>query len=227
MLFDLRGRGRRRTIQIIYLGLAVLMGGGLVLFGIGGGTSGGFLDYFRNGGGGTSTSKALERRVETFKKTTVARPKDPTTWANLTRAQYNLASAQSSVDQNGSRTLTKDARASMAAAGRSWDTYLALQPKKPDDRVASLMIDGFIGLNQLPKAVAAAQVVAEARPKSAGAFRTLAEVSYAAGNTRIGDLAAKKALALTPKDFRASLKQNLDQAKQLGTSRVQQSKSGG
>ena len=33
MLFDLRGRGRRRTIQVIYLGLAVLMGGGLVLFG--------------------------------------------------------------------------------------------------------------------------------------------------------------------------------------------------
>jgi len=65
------------------------------------------------------------------------------------------------------------------------------------------------------------------RRHTIAAFRTLAEVSYAAGNTRIGDLAAKKALALTPKDFRASLKQNLDQAKQLGTSRVQQSKSGG
>ena len=27
MLFDLRGRGRRRTVQAIYLSLALLMGG--------------------------------------------------------------------------------------------------------------------------------------------------------------------------------------------------------
>ena len=44
MLFDLRGRGRRRTVQVIYLSLAILMGGGLVLFGIGGATSGGLID---------------------------------------------------------------------------------------------------------------------------------------------------------------------------------------
>ena len=37
MLFDLRGRGRRRTVQVIYIGLAILMVGGLLLFGIGGG----------------------------------------------------------------------------------------------------------------------------------------------------------------------------------------------
>ena len=34
MLFDLRGRGRRRTVKIVYITLALLMGGGLVLFGI-------------------------------------------------------------------------------------------------------------------------------------------------------------------------------------------------
>ena len=34
MLFDLRGKGRRRTVQVIYVSLAILMGGGLVLFGI-------------------------------------------------------------------------------------------------------------------------------------------------------------------------------------------------
>ena len=32
MLFDLRGRGRRRTVQAVYLSLALLLGGGLVLF---------------------------------------------------------------------------------------------------------------------------------------------------------------------------------------------------
>ena len=45
MLFDLRGR-RRRAVQGTYLMLALLMGGGLVLFGIGGSVSGGLLDAF-------------------------------------------------------------------------------------------------------------------------------------------------------------------------------------
>ena len=47
MLFDLRGRGRRRTVQVIYLTLALLLGGGLVLFGIGGDVQGGLFDAFR------------------------------------------------------------------------------------------------------------------------------------------------------------------------------------
>ena len=44
MLFDLRGRGRRNTIKVIYVSLAILMGGGLVFFGIGGDVSGGLVD---------------------------------------------------------------------------------------------------------------------------------------------------------------------------------------
>ena len=51
MLFDLRGRGRRRTVQAVYLGLAVLMGGGLVLFGVGAGNGfGGILNAFTGNG---------------------------------------------------------------------------------------------------------------------------------------------------------------------------------
>jgi hypothetical protein len=47
MLFDLRSRGRRRTVQAVYLTLAILMGGGLVLFGVGAGNGiGGLLNAF-------------------------------------------------------------------------------------------------------------------------------------------------------------------------------------
>ena len=53
MLFDLRGR-RRRAVQVTYLMLALLMGGGLVLFGIGGSVSGGLIDAFKGTGGGSS-----------------------------------------------------------------------------------------------------------------------------------------------------------------------------
>src|ERR687890_339893 len=48
MLFDLRGAGRRTTVKVVYLTLAVLMGGGLVLFGIGGDVSGGLVDAITN-----------------------------------------------------------------------------------------------------------------------------------------------------------------------------------
>ena len=58
MLFDLRGR-RRRAVQATYLMLAVLMGGGLVLFGIGGDVSGGLFDAFsERGGGGNGNARS-------------------------------------------------------------------------------------------------------------------------------------------------------------------------
>ena len=49
MRFDLRSRGRRRTVQSVYLGFAMLMGGGLVLSGVGTGSGvGGLLNAFTN-----------------------------------------------------------------------------------------------------------------------------------------------------------------------------------
>ena len=54
MLFDLRGSGRRRVVKVVYITLAFLMGGGLVLFGIGGGGAlpGGLVDAITQGGSG-------------------------------------------------------------------------------------------------------------------------------------------------------------------------------
>jgi hypothetical protein len=73
MLFDLRGR-RRRAVQVTYLMLALLMGGGLVLFGIGGSVSGGLIDAFKGGGGGSSTDSALEDRVDKAEERLAANP---------------------------------------------------------------------------------------------------------------------------------------------------------
>jgi hypothetical protein len=65
MLFDLRGRGRRRTIKIVYITLALLMGGGLVLFGIGGGGAmqGGLVDAITGTSGGDVGAERFEQRV--------------------------------------------------------------------------------------------------------------------------------------------------------------------
>ena len=59
MLFDLRSRGRRRTVQVVYLGLAVLIGGGLILFGeLRGSGTGGLLNAFTGNGSGNAQSQA-------------------------------------------------------------------------------------------------------------------------------------------------------------------------
>ena len=58
MLFDLKGK-RKRLVQVVYVGLAILFGGGLVLFGVGGNVSGGLIDAFSGGGGGSANTSAF------------------------------------------------------------------------------------------------------------------------------------------------------------------------
>src|SRR3954466_9348041 len=213
MLFDLRARGRRNFIKVIYLFLAVLMGGGLIFFGIGGNTSGGLFDAFKgnNSGGGDNT---LEKNVETAQKGGQARPRNERAWVVLTRAQYQLANVGDNYDQNAG-TFTAKGKQALRSVERSWNRYLALDPAKPDPDLASLMVQalGPAGLSRLPKAVAAQELVIDARPPSAGLYTNLAALAYAAGQTRKGDLASAKAIDLAPKDQKSLLKEQLQQAK--------------
>src|ERR671926_99017 len=89
MLFDLRGR-RRRAVQGTYLLLALLMGGGLVLFGVGGDVSGGLLDAFK-GGGGSSGDSVLQGRIDKQEKRLQAHPKNEAILQNLVRDYYTQA----------------------------------------------------------------------------------------------------------------------------------------
>ena len=92
MLFDLRGRGRRRMVQVIYVTLALLMGGGLVLFGIGGNTSGGLVDAINGGGSGsTSADKVYKQRLKVYVQRAKANPNDAANWSNLTRLHFQQA----------------------------------------------------------------------------------------------------------------------------------------
>src|SRR3954466_1065819 len=98
MLFDLRGPGRRAAVQAIYLSLAILMGGGLVLFGVGGATSGGLLDAFKNDSGGTSVSDVFQKRIDKAETGVKVRPTDPKAWAELTRVRFQQASTGDGFD---------------------------------------------------------------------------------------------------------------------------------
>src|ERR687894_671739 len=89
MLFDLRGRGRRRTVQAIYLSLAVLMGGGLVFFGIGSDQQGGLFDAFSEDGGGATGG--IDKRIEAQLARTRANPRDANAFAQLAVLRYQRA----------------------------------------------------------------------------------------------------------------------------------------
>ena len=223
MLFDLRGSGRRRTVKIVYITLAFLMGGGLVLFGIGGGggISGGLVDAITgsSGGGDTGTDR-FRKAEETAVQRTRTNPQDAPAWAAHARARFQLAGAGENFNPDKG-TFTKAGVAKLQAAGDAWDRYLALNPKKPDDRVASLMVQAFGALNKPDKAAEAQEVITEARP-TASTFTQLAIFAYQAGQTRKGDLAKNKALQLTDPDMGQALMGQLDSAKQAAGSAAAQ-----
>ena len=214
MLFDLRGRGRRRLVQGIYLALAILMGGGLILFGIGGNTAGGLLDAVKGNGGGGSSSTGFEKKVAQLEKRVQIHPSDAAAWLALAQVRYQETTVGDSYDQSTSSFTPKGIQ-KLKGVETAWDRYLALNPSKPDADVANLMVQAFgpSGLNEPDKAVAAMEIVVDARPASTALYAQLAQFAYLANQTRKGDLSAKKAIALAPKDQRAQVKQQLDQIK--------------
>ncbi|MCW2990124.1 MAG: hypothetical protein JWM73_718 [Solirubrobacterales bacterium] len=219
MLFDLRGKGRRRTVRVIYAALAILMGGGLVLFGVGG--SGGGL--FSNSGNGSSQSVSdiTKKRLEKAEAAVKAKPQDAAAWAAVTRARFQSIST-TEITTQGQYVAGGVAKAKSAEA--AWDRYLSLNPPKPDLNLANLMRQVLLGLGDTAKAVAAQEIIIEqTKPPTYESYRQLAFLAYAAGQTRKAELSSQKAIELAPKDQRNTLKSQLDQAKaQAAQAAVQQ-----
>jgi tetratricopeptide (TPR) repeat protein len=212
MLFDLRSAGRRRTIKIVYGGLALLMFMGFVFFGIGSsGLSGSIGDLFGQGGGGgggNTAEKRLVTQVQTADRRTKTAPSDPAAWAALVQARIRLASVGDNFDPAAS-DFTAAGKRQLTAAGAAWDKYLALKPTPPDERLARQMIQTYLSIAKPDKAVGAQEILTEIDPTQQ-TFQNLAILSYQAGNLRKGDLAAGKAVDLAPKAERTDLKKQLD-----------------
>lgn len=204
MLFDLQSRGRRNVVRVVYLGLAILMGGGLLLFGIGTGTNqSGFFDLLKgNNGGGGPTISSAEKRAD---RAVRLNPRDAGAWVTLAKLRYQGAAFD---DQK--QVFTADGKKQLAAASAAWHRYLALNPPHPDSIVAKYMANAYAenGLNQPGNAATAWEIVATTQP-SASNYAFLAQYAYLANQIRKGDLAAAKAVDLAPKLQRSSLKQSL------------------
>jgi hypothetical protein len=217
VLFDLRSSGRRRTVKVVYITLAFLMGAGLVFFGIGGGTAlnGGLFDAFNGNGGGGSADQRFQKQEQALVAKVRANPEDAAALAQLARVRVQLASQGDNYDPN-SNQYTAAGKAELKQAASAWEQHVALAKDKPDPRVASLMVQAYVALNDPSNAAAAQEVVAEER-NSTGAYSQLALLAYQAGQTRKGDLAAAKAVDLAPKDQRKTVKDELAQAKAQAT----------
>jgi hypothetical protein len=212
MLFDLRSRGRRRTVQAVYLGLAVLMGGGLVLFGVGAGNGfGGILDAFTGNGSGNAQKQVISQAEKTALRETQLNPQDPKGWSDLVQARWDSAKQGSNFDVNTS-SFTAAGKKELSSAAQAWQRYLQLT-SQPDATIAILAARGYAALGDYANEAAAWEIETRGSPTEAKGYECLAASAYAAKQTRKGDLAAAKALSLIPKLQQAQIKQALKQAK--------------
>ena len=136
MLFDLRGRGRRRVVQVIYVGLAVLIGLGLIGFGIGGGFGGGGLFTAATNNEGAIEVELRQRSQEVRKAHQAAASEHRRVGKADARAAAR-SGRRKRRSQNGQ--LTSKGKELFSQAANSWRTYLALNPPKPSAQLAANM----------------------------------------------------------------------------------------
>ena len=211
MLFDLRGRGRRRTVRVIYIGLAVLLGVGLVGFGVGGGFGGGGIVSSLNGHEGSWRGQ-LRQQISGYRKTLSRNPNDLKASEQLTKTLAHQAAGEAYKNSNG--TLTPAGKKIYNEVAEAWNHYAALT-QKPNIPLAKIMIRIFDeeGLNQPSSAVEVLQTIVADEPNNASYYGSLAVYAYLAHKNALGDLAAAKAVSLAPEGQRTHLKVLLAEVK--------------
>jgi hypothetical protein len=213
MLFDTRGRHRRRVVKVIYIGLAVIFLLGFVGLGVGGGlgSSGIFSAFTKEGGGGET---GFSKQVAKYRKLTEKQPSNISAWEGLTKnLLHEVASSETYETSTGE--VTSKGKQLFRQASQAWASYLALNPAKPNGELSQLMetVYGETGLDEPAKEVEVLQIAVVAKPTDAALYAALAEYAYKAKNTRVGDLASEKAVALSPAADRKRVQEELAEVK--------------
>src|SRR5947209_5381673 len=104
MLFDLKGK-RRRAVQGVYLMLAILIGLGLIGFGVGSSVNGGLSSIFSGGSGSNNGNSIVQKQIDNANRVLQRNPNDLAALRAVVRGEYQLASANA--DPNTSVFNTK------------------------------------------------------------------------------------------------------------------------
>jgi hypothetical protein len=192
MLFDLQG-SRKTAVKVIYLGLAILMASGLVLFGVGG-ASGGLADVF-NGGG--STTGAAQKQVEKSEKAVAADPKSTTAIQNLIADRYSLAGDPKNYNQ-AKQTFSAEGKNQLTQLTKNWKTYQKLTDK-PNLTTASYAVSAYLGLQDAKGALAAQSIIA-AKQQTAANYLSVLQFALYSGDSLAATGAELKARQLASKD---------------------------
>ncbi len=198
-------------MQAVYLGLAVIMLGGLLLVGVGTGSGGGILNAFTNNGSGGSQTQVVSQAEQQALRQTRLQPQNPAGWSALVQARWTSAGQGSNFNAS-TGTFTAAGKRELAAATQAWERYLTLT-RHPDANLAVLAARAYQAQGQYAGAASAWETFATANPQAPKGFLCMAANAYGAKQTGKGDLAAAKAESLSPLAQRTTLKTALNQAK--------------
>ena len=220
MLFDLSGK-RKNVVRVVYGFLALLFAGGFLLFGIGSESGiGGIGDLLGFGTGDSGNNNpAFDDQIQEAEDKLAADPKDESALRTLVEVHYQAGNDALDVDEaTGSITITDDAEQEYDEAIAAWDDYLEVA-KKPDEGTASIANQAYGVLLQnadpasLPTlakdAILPAEIVAESTP-GVGTYATLAQYAYFAGDVKLGDEAAQKAVGEADASEAKQIEQQLE-----------------
>lgn len=187
-------------MKVIYTGLALLLGIGLIGFGVGSVGGGSLFESVgREGRGGNryaAKTAAARKRIK-------QNPNDAAAWGALMEALLHESTGGENYNSVTER-YTAQGKEKLRRVANAWNHYLQLEPNHPSAKLARDVVNIFAvgALNEPSNAVQALQVQIASEPPKAAVYSALADYAYLAHNNRQGDLASKKALALLPKSKR-------------------------
>lgn len=202
-------------IQVVYGFLALLIGGGLVLFGVGGGSgaTGVLSGLEQNGTGSASGIKLAYTAMLKAQRTAEREPRNVAAWHAYALAAFKLAETNYVTTATSSGFTVAGAN-ELKVVKRAWNHYLSLSPSNPDPALAADISFAFglqPGIQDWKTAEGAAEIVATANPNSFSDYQTLALDAYLAKDKAAGRLAEAHALAVAPKSDRSSITSYLAQ----------------
>ena len=149
MLFDLQSPGRRAAVKVIYAALAILLGGGLLFFGIGSDATGGLLDALGLRDSNSSSNDVFSKEIESAQAKLKKDPNASAARLALVGLYIQRGNQQLEVNsQTGQSTVTPEASTSFNDAADQWDRYIASDPKKPDSGLALQLAGSFFLMAQ-------------------------------------------------------------------------------